>query len=198
MEFAVNDKAYDRLAARLVERLRESEIRGSRAVWAALERASRELLGQGIVSEAQVRRLQECIARDLAHLASVAVRGRRTERKAVRREAGALALLLEVLHLSGDAVFRLAGEAGRVELRLAGEVTCAGVSSCLECGRIRCARNTFTVSPCTRCGGVRFVKGFVRSARRPAQREQLAGVAHLRLQPRGVGGPHAQQQLLPR
>jgi hypothetical protein len=115
----------------------------------------------GATSEQQAKLLRDCVSRDIAQLASLLVRGERRETSAVARLAqqrGPLRLLLEALRLSGDAIYRLAGESGRVELRRAGEVTCAGTLSCPQCGTTHRSTHALLVLPCTGCGAPEHVK----------------------------------------
>jgi len=157
------DPAYDRLAARFHARFRACRSRRARDLWSALELAATELAIEGHIAEREVHRLRACACRDLGHIASVLVRGTREEAAAIAeltRRPGALAELFGALHLSGDAIYRLAGEAGRAQLRRAGEATCAGTLQCIDCGRIRRMFHATVVAPCNDCGGTDFSKGF--------------------------------------
>jgi len=160
---STGDPAYDRLAARLHARFRASRGRRARDLWSALELAATELAIEGHIAERDVHRLRACACRDLGHLASALVRGTRDEVAAIgalARQPGALAELAGALHLSGDAIYRLAGEAGRAELRRAGEATCAGTLQCTDCGRPRSLFHSTVVAACSGCGGTNFSKGF--------------------------------------
>jgi len=160
---AAGDPAYDRLAVRFHARFRACRGRRARDLWSALELAATELAIEGHIAERDVHRLRACACRDLGHLASALVRGTRDEVVAIAglaRQPGALAELVGALHLSGDAIYRLAGEAGRAELRRAGEATCAGLLQCMDCGRTRRIFHATVVAACSDCGGTDFSKGF--------------------------------------
>lgn len=157
------DPAYDRLAARFHARFRACRSRRARDLWSALELAATELAIEGHIAEREVHRLRACACRDVGHIASVLVRGTREEVAAIAeltRHPGALAEVVGALHLSGDAIYRLAGEAGRAELRRAGEATCAGTLQCMDCGRTRRIFHATVVAACGDCGGTDFSKGF--------------------------------------
>ena len=159
----VRDPAYDRLAARFHVRFRACRSRQARDLWSALELAATELAVEGHIAGTDAHRLRACACRDVGHVASALVRGTRSDLAAIAeltRHAGALADLVGALRLSGDAVYRLAGEAGRVELRRAGEATCAGTLRCMQCGRARRTFHTTVVAACSDCGGTDFSKGF--------------------------------------
>ena len=152
---------YDRLAADLLARYRARPSRTARWLWSSLDAASAALALEGSASAEHAQALRECAARDLAHLASVLVRGTRADvamAVAVAGSPGALRALLETLRLSGDAVFRLAGPVGAPEMRRAGEVTCAGGLRCAGCGSVHGSRCSLVVAPCHRCGHAEFHK----------------------------------------
>jgi len=133
---STGDPAYDRLAARFHARFRACRSRRARDLWSALELAATELAIEGHIAERDVQRLRACACRDVGHIASALVRGTRDEVAAIAalaRQPGAVAELVGALHLSGDAIYRLAGEAGRAQLRRAGEATCAGTLQCTDC-----------------------------------------------------------------
>jgi hypothetical protein len=162
-EPSTGDPAYDRLAARFHARFRACRSRRARDLWSALELAATELAIEGHIAERDVHRLRACACRDLGHIASALVRGTRDEVAAIAgltRHPGALAELVGALHLSGDAIYRLAGEAGRAELRRAGEATCAGTLQCRDCGHARRLFHTTVVAASSDCGGTDFSKGF--------------------------------------
>ena len=160
---SAGDPAYDRLAARFHMRFRASRSHSARDLWTALELAATELTIEGHIAARDAQRLRACACRDLGHLASALVRGKRGEVAAIgelARRPGALAELAGALHLSGDAIYRVAGEAGRAELRRAGEATCAGTLQCMDCGSIRRIFQATVVAACGECGGTTFSKGF--------------------------------------
>jgi hypothetical protein len=152
---------YDRFVARFVALFGTTHGRSTRELWSALDIARAELAMEGAVPDAQAKALRDCVGRDLAHLASVLVRGGRQDGVAIARLAerpGSMRLLLEALRLSGDGVYRLAGESGRVELRRAGEPTCAGTLACLACGSMQRSTQAQVAVPCLTCGALEFSK----------------------------------------
>lgn len=152
---------YEHVVARLLSRYSASKAHTSRELWAALDDACHALVVAGTSSDEQAKLLRACVSRDLAHVASVLVRGEGAREKGILRLAqhrGPVRMLVEALRLSGDAIYRLAGEAGRVELRRAGEVTCAGTLSCPQCGTTHRSTQSLVVTPCAGCGAAEHAK----------------------------------------
>ena len=160
---SASQEAFERLAALFLARFRACPAHTFQALWPALEGATDELLAGRGVSEAQAHRLRQWLARDLALLAAALVRGPRASAEAVRQAAasdtGALSKLLEVLALSGDALYRVAGEHHDAPIRT-GDVTCSGALACNGCGRAQRSRVTHTVDQCRNCHGDSFSKVF--------------------------------------
>lgn len=157
----LQEEGFDRLAERFLVRFRGSRARNFHALWVALDRARQDVAGDGTLGVAASRRLYECACRDLTQMASLVVRGPRGEGHRLRettRDHGAVHALFKALQLSGDAIYRVAGEAGRSETRRAGDITCAGGLSCVDCGATRHSRYTTTVGTCRHCMGKVFVK----------------------------------------
>ena len=154
--------AYDQLVARFVARYAAGKKRAACDLWQALDASAWEDLRMPVpVPHEHMRALRESVARDLAQIASVLVRGTCEDATAIGRLAGrqgSLRLLLEALRLSGDAVFRVAGVNGEAHVRRAGEATCAGTLRCLGCGATRCSRQAVVAVACTACGGAEFAK----------------------------------------
>jgi len=156
-----DEARYEQAVAQFLSRYATSREHSSQELWAALDAACDALATSGAASEPQAKLLRDCVSRDIAQLASVLVRGDRREANAIARLAqqrGPLRLLVEALRLSGDAIYRLAGESGRVELRRAGEVTCAGTLSCPQCGATHRSTQSLLVMPCAGCGAAEHVK----------------------------------------
>jgi hypothetical protein len=156
-----DESRYEQAVVQFLSRYAISQAHSSRELWAALDAACDALAATGATSEPQAKLLRDCVSRDIAQLASVLVRGHRREAGAIARLAqqrGPLRLLVEALRLSGDAIYRLAGESGRVELRRAGEVTCAGTLSCAQCGATHRSTQSLLVVSCVECGAAEHVK----------------------------------------
>jgi hypothetical protein len=152
---------YGLLAAAFVSHFSACRSRSAQQLWASLDAACASLALEGKTPEAQLALLRDCLGRDLAHLASVLVRGTREEGAGISRLArqrGPLRLLLTALTLSGDGVFRIAGEAARPELRRAGEVTCGGTLECLRCGSTCRSTRALVARGCVECGHTEFAK----------------------------------------
>jgi hypothetical protein len=156
-------QAFDVLVERLRQRYACAPRRTSRSLWSALEEARLELASGGGLSEALSIHLRDCVARDLHHLAAVVVRESRGTvqelgRSPSKRAEGTQGLLLDVLDMAGDGIYRLASGNDRSAERRAGEVTCAGAVSCVRCGRVLRSPRSWSVQPCPDCGGKSFLK----------------------------------------
>lgn len=160
---SASQEAFDHLAELFLARYRSSRIRSFQAMWVAMEGALEDLVASRGVSEAQAHRLKEWMLRDLTRMAAALVRGPRALAEALRqaaaRDGGALARLMEVLTLSADAVYRIAGESRGATIHT-GDVTCSGALACTECGRLQRCRGTLTVEQCRNCHGDSFTKTF--------------------------------------
>lgn len=154
---------YERLVTRFVSRLAACRSRSTQQLWGSLDAACAELSPERAAPDEPVRLLRDCVGRDLSHVASVLVRGTRDDTAMIARLAqqpGPLPLLVHALRLSGDGIFRIAGESGRVESRRSGEVTCAGTLACLQCGSKRRSTRALVVRDCFECGHGEFSKTF--------------------------------------
>lgn len=156
-------RAYDRLAERFVEHFEHRGPRTFQGLWNALASAREALVAEGTITETQGQRLQEWVVRDLEHLAAVLVRGPRSAAGEARELAalspGALPSLLAVLDGSGDALYRAASHARGPGIRRAGEVTCAGIVSCTQCGRTQRLAASTRLEHCGGCQATTFARG---------------------------------------
>jgi len=156
------EDSFDRLAAKALQRFRESTPRTFHSLWVAIEAARADVYAAGLVGEAQSRRLQEALIRDLARLATMIARGpvvaRERLARAAAEERGALGSLLEILDLSGDAIYRISDDATNAVQRRAGDVTCAGTLACAQCGRVEKLPGSRVVLPCRECGSRSLIK----------------------------------------
>ena len=156
-------RAFDRMAARFHEEFGVCAPRTWQGIRDTLAAARSGLVADGTLTESQAARVQEWLERDLEHLAAALVRGARNaaeeSRAAAATSPGAYASLLGVLETSGDAVYRAATRARGPALRRVGEVTCAGVVACTQCGRPQRLAASARLDPCRGCQGTVFARG---------------------------------------
>jgi hypothetical protein len=158
----VNARAFDLVAARFLETFRVRARRGYPEIQDALGMAREALVMHGTLTQSQAQRVQEWLVRDLEHLAASMVRGSRGAaaevRAGLRRSPGALGSLLDALEGSEDAVHHVAAHVRGPELRRVGEVTCAGMLSCAECGRPQRLAASTQLEPCRGCRGTSYLR----------------------------------------
>lgn len=154
---------YDRLADRFRIAFAAGADKKRESMAMAAEKAREQLTAAGALTEQQGERLKAFLLRDLDHVAThlcepgepVAPRLR-----AARAGGGALESLATVLDALGEGLHDLAGRPQGALCFRTGEVTSAGILTCVHCGATMRFKQTGTVPPCAACSKTEFHKGY--------------------------------------
>ncbi len=156
-------RQYDMLAGKFKELYLAGKERGRESMSAALEMAHQELAALGEFSEKQGEELKRYLARDLDLTISDAQQLGEEAKERLnpsRLGAGAIASLVSVLELTGNALHSLSAKTKESLTYRTGEITSAGTLTCRACGQKIHIKQTGHVPPCPKCNGILFNKGY--------------------------------------